>query len=213
MRANKRTFSAAEIKPASELAPLNLPEIFGRIEPLEVDLGCGDGSFLVALAEMKPERDFLGVERMPARVRSACRQIGDQRLRNARVLPREILNAVQQFLPPASVDVFYLLFPDPWPKRRHSHRRVVTGIFLRAIARALKPGGELRLATDQLDYFHAIQSLLPEILSLTQSANNGVTLPLSTFEERFEERGQKIYRVVLRKISDPQKEAASHRSR
>src|SRR5689334_16979126 len=136
MRINTRTFPEAEIVQQSILAPLDLAAEFGRSAPLEVDLGCGDGSFLVVLAQQNAERNFLGVERLIGRVRSACRKIGDRRLTNARILHSDILHALQHSLSPASVHVCYFLFPDPWPKRRHHTRRTFNESFLRAVARA-----------------------------------------------------------------------------
>ena len=143
MRTNKRTFPAVELVPENLLEPLDLDELFGRSAPVEVDLGCGDGTFLAALAEQDPERNFLGVERSPGRIRGACRKIGDRRLPNARVLRSGILEALEQLLPPSSVEVCHLLFPDPWPKRRHHNRRIVTEKFLRAVVGILVPGGRL----------------------------------------------------------------------
>ncbi|MDQ2659876.1 MAG: tRNA (guanosine(46)-N7)-methyltransferase TrmB, partial [Verrucomicrobiota bacterium] len=159
MRTNYKVFPAAQVVPESVLAPLDLLQIFGRHAPLEVDLGCGDGTFLVALAEQNPTRDFLGIERLPGRVRGTGRKIGQLALTNTRIVAGDIMPGLQQLLQPASVDVFHLLFPDPWPKRGHQNRRVVAPEFLRAIARALKPEGELRLATDQSDYFRIMEKL------------------------------------------------------
>src|SRR5947209_2656647 len=156
MRTNKRTFAAAQIVPQTILAPLYIEKIFGRNARLEVDLGCGDGSFLAALAQQNRSTDFIGVERMVGRVRSACRKIGASGLTNARIVQADILHAAQHFFAPESVDVFYLFFPDPWPKRRHHNRRVVNQSFLRAIHRALKVRGELRAATDDADYLAAM---------------------------------------------------------
>src|SRR3954462_7562972 len=92
MRTNLRTFPDAEIVPKSILAPLDLAGEFERDAVIEVDLGCGDGSFLVALAEQNPERNYLGVERLIGRVRTAGRKIGDLRLTNARILRSDILH-------------------------------------------------------------------------------------------------------------------------
>src|SRR6185295_619531 len=111
MRTNRTTFSEALIVPESILAPLDLREIFGRAAPLEVDLGCGDGTFLASLAKQNPDRDFLGVERLAGRWRGASRRIGELELSNARVLRIDILHAVQHLFPRQSVDVFHLLSP------------------------------------------------------------------------------------------------------
>src|SRR5471032_629941 len=100
-----------EIVPASYFAPLDLEAIYGRSAPLEVDLGCGDGSFLVEIAAADPVRDFLGIERLLGRVRSAHRKITHRALTNARVLRVETSYAVQQMLPPGSVTLFHLMFP------------------------------------------------------------------------------------------------------
>lgn len=199
MRRNLRTFPDAEFKPASLVAPLELEKAFTRTAPLEFDLGCGDGSFLTALAAAHPERDFLGVEKMPGRVRTACRRIGDRQLSNARVLQLEISHAVH-LLPRRSIDAFYLLFPDPWPKRRHHSRRIVTADFLRAIARALKPDGLVRIKTDQMDYFVAIQKSLREAPQLSANLEDEEPdLPKTTFEKRFLASGASIYWLELRK--------------
>ena len=150
-----------------------LPAVYGRRAPLEVDLGCGDGSFLVASAESKPEHEFLGIERLAGRVGRACRNIERRRVTNARVLLVESSYAVEHLLPPASVEVFHLLFPDPWPKRRHWRRRVVTNDFLSAIHRALVPQGTLRIATDQMDYFQEIERLVSQFALLCRKPGYG----------------------------------------
>ena len=203
MRTNKRTFSQAELNPESLVAPLDVEKVFGRTARLEVELGCGDGSFLVACATAHPERDFLGVEQMPGRVRSACRKIGADRVANARVLRLEISHALG-LLPRASVDVFHLLFPDPWPKRRHQHRRTVTRGFLRATWRALRPDGSLRIKTDEADYFQQMQEVVRQTtdLFLPASDDEPRTVPTTTFEKRFLAAGAQLHGLVLRKLPD-----------
>ena len=212
MRTNHRTFSGAEVTPVRELAPLDLAEIFGRVAPLEVDLGCGDGAFLAALAAQKPERNFLGVERAAGRFRGACRKIGDNGLSNARVLRSEILGTLQELLPAESVEVFHLLFPDPWPKYRHRSRRVFTDDFLHAIAYALKPAGVFRIATDQRSYFREMENVIAQASEFELLPNEESDIPATTFEQRFGERGLEIYRLGLRKISPPRNGNASQRS-
>jgi tRNA (guanine-N7-)-methyltransferase len=173
--------------------------MFGRIAPLEVDLGCGDGTFLCALAEQRPHNNFLGIERLANRVRRACR--GSARLGNVRVLRVETNYAVNYLLPRNSVEVFYLLFPDPWPKRRHHRRRIVTNDFLRVISSALVENGMVRIATDQLDYFEYIRRCSEQSPEFEIDDSKREELPVSTFEKRFKRDGTPIYRLELRKIS------------
>ena len=206
------TAPPGELIPLNYFAELSLHEIFGRIAPLEIDLGCGDGSFLAGLAGLNPERDFLGIERLRGRVRSASGKIARCGLTNARVLRAEVSYALQQMLPANSVDVFHLMFPDPWPKRRHWHRRAVTDNFLAAIYRALVPGGTLRIATDHAEYFQEMKRLIATSSYFTMTSKWNSLSGSSTFERRFDELGIEIYRLALRKVSEFRKPFNSQRS-
>lgn len=135
-------------------------EIFPDEAPLEVDLGSGDGSFLMDMARRFPERRFLGVERLLGRVRKLCRRSERAGLSNLKVLRLESLYTVEWLLPPGSVSRLHLLFPDPWPKAKHHKRRLVQARFLEAVRRALVPGGEFLFRTDHHGYFEwAVEEL------------------------------------------------------
>jgi tRNA (guanine-N7-)-methyltransferase len=198
------TAAAFEIIPEDDSRALDLEAIFGRVAPLEVDLGCGDGAFLSELAAQNRDRDFLGVERMLGRIHGACKRFARLELTNARILSVDIAQAVQQLLAPGSVEVFYLLFSDPWPKRRHHDRRVFTPELLGSIARALALDGRFCIATDDTAYFEAMMQIVHrnELFALANEAF-GSDLPGTTFEKRFVESGLEIHRFVLRKVSAP----------
>lgn len=193
--------SEIELVPANCFEPFDLPTIYGRVAPIEVDLGCGDGAFLTALATQNPDKNFLGIERLLGRVRSARRRIERTGLTNARVTRFEISYAVEHLLPPHSVDAFYLLFPDPWPKRRHAPRRIVSENFLTALHRVLVPNGTIRIATDETAYFSQITRLALASDRFVVVQNSTWLLPSSEFERRFLERGVPIQRLELRKVS------------
>jgi tRNA (guanine-N7-)-methyltransferase len=189
-----------ELIPQSYVDRLNLQQAFGRTAPLHVDLGCGDGSFLAGVAARMHERNFLGIERLRGRVRSATRKA--TQLNNVRILRAETSYAVRYLLPNQSVETFHLLFPDPWPKRRHWQRRLVTADFLRAIGAALIENGILRIATDQSDYFEQMRRIAEKSKEFAVTElNGGDDLPASTFEKKFKCEGVPIYRLELRKIS------------
>jgi tRNA (guanine-N7-)-methyltransferase len=193
-------FSVVEVIPESYVARLGLLKIFGRDAPLHVDLGCGDGSFLCAMATRMPQRNFLGVERMLGRVHSASRKAA--KIDNVRVLRLESSYAVRYLLPAGSVEAFYLLFPDPWPKRRHQCRRVMTRDFLTAIGTALVHDGVFRFATDQIDYFEQVRGLAQQsTVFATTNLDGSERFPSSTFEKKFKTDGAQIYRLELRKTS------------
>jgi tRNA (guanine-N7-)-methyltransferase len=127
--------------------------------PLWVDVGCGKGRFLVATAERNPAMDFLGIDRQVGRLRYVERRILRAALTNVRLLRAEAAYTVQHLLPPHSVQVFSIFFPDPWPKRRHHRRRLFAPVFLDALHAATAPGGVIHIATDNADYFRAIAKL------------------------------------------------------
>ena len=186
-----------ELVPETLFAPLDLLAIFGREAPLQVDLGCGEGSFLCELASQNPHCNFLGIEKLVGRVAKACRKSGH--LTNVRVLNIESGYAVRYLFPEASVETFYLFFPDPWPKRRHHRRRIVTNDFLGSVHRALGDDGVLRIATDQSDYFHEIERLALKHSGFVNAED--VDLPMTKFQKRFISLGSPIHRLALRKVS------------
>jgi tRNA (guanine-N7-)-methyltransferase len=178
---------------------LDLEKIFRRNAPLHVDLGCGDGLFLCAMAQRMPEKNFLGIERLLGRIRSAARKAA--RLHNVRLLQTESSYAVRYLFLAGSVETFYLLFPDPWPKRRHWRRRIVTPDFLSSIHTALEENGIIYTATDHLDYFKKIKEIARTTRDFMIVERADVDLPLTKFEQQFRAEGMPIYWLELRKVS------------
>ena len=194
-------FGVIELLTELEVARLDLVQLFGRNSPLEVDLGCGDGAFLCEMARQFPKRNFLGIDRLTKRVEKVrCKA---EMIENVRVLRADTLFAVRYLLPESSVETFYLLFPDPWPKRRHQFRRIFTRDFLDAIAIALEQRGILRVATDQLDYFRQIERLSCAHLQfeVVPAFPDESVLPITKFERKFRDQGAPIYWLTLRKTS------------
>jgi len=171
------------IELSSPIERLDIEKLFGRNARLHVDLGCSDGSFLCTLAQRMPEENFLGIERLLGRVRAAARKAA--RIGNVRLLRMESSYAVRYLLPPASVETFYLLFPDPWPKRRHWQRRIVNGIFFRAISQALVSRGTLYVATDCVDYFEKIKEIAQTNPDFVAVDFADIDLPHTKFERKF----------------------------
>ena len=192
--------AGVEYVPKSLTRVLEFDKVFSRLAPLEIDLGCGDGAFLAALAQENPAHNFLGIERLLGRVRSVCRKVARLDLKNARILRMESNYAVTHLLPPASVTTFHLLFPDPWPKRRHHRRRAFTPEFVSSIHRALIAGGLFHVATDHADYFHQIERVIAatDIFVISREQNH---FPPTSFEQKYVARGLSIHRLLLRKVS------------
>ncbi len=190
-----------EFVPADYFARADIADIFERPAPLQVDIGCGEGSFLEAMAAKHPEQNFLGIERLLGRVRKVCRGVVHNKLTNVRLLRIETAYALRYVLPFESVAVAHVLFPDPWPKRHHQPRRLMQDGFMEALHGILVAGGELRIKTDDEPYFLWMEKVLArakgyELLDWPEDPE----YPITDFERRFLAQGLPIYRARLRKV-------------
>ncbi len=176
-------------------------EIFARSAPLQLDLGCGEGAFLIRMSKRFPEHNFLGTERMLARVRRVCRLISRTHLAHTRVLQLETKYAVTHLLPTDSVSIAHILFPDPWPKRHHQVRRLIQDDFMAALRVVLAPGGEVRIKTDDLPYFMWIEKVLARAPGFERiDWPEDPDYPQTNFERHFLAQGMTIQRARLRKV-------------
>lgn len=143
------------------------PEIFGNDHPVELEIGSGKGTFLVAIAEAKPEHNYVGIEYARQYAIFAADRFRRRNLTNTRMVATEASWWVRCHVPDASLAAVHVYFPDPWPKARHNKRRLVQLPFLKEVHRILIPGGKLRLVTDHADYFAHMQKTLSEQTDLT----------------------------------------------
>ena len=183
-----------QLVPSDYFRKLSKEEIFETNRPLEIDLGCGDGSFLVAMASHYPERNFLGVERLLGRVRKVIRKAEKNSLLNLKVLRLELSYTIEWLLPDHCANRMHLLFPDPWPKKKHHKRRMVNKSFCESLVRILKEDGEFLFKTDHPDYFEESMLALENFDLLEQlSWNTDDFYPITDFERIWTKEGKKIY--------------------
>lgn len=167
----------------------------------EVDLGCGDGGFLIAMARHYPERNFLGVERLLGRVRKVSREARKGDLANVRALRLETTYAVEWLLPRAFADRVHLLFPDPWPRKKHHKRRLMCQpTFLRSLHDLLKPGGEFLFKTDHEEYFAAAEESVGDLEFFERLPwPEEAYYPVTDFEKLWRAEGRKIQGLRLKR--------------
>ena len=148
------------IFPSNWLNPLPLAEYFDTSRPLEIDIGCGKGRFILARAATHPDVNFLGIDRMLRRIRKVDNKARRLKLGNIRLLRMEAYYATTYLIPAESVSTYYIFFPDPWPKKRHHEHRLFNPVYLDALNRTLKTGGRVHFATDHLPYFEEVREIL-----------------------------------------------------
>ena len=174
--------------------PLDFRVLFGRDAPRTVEIGFGNGENLLSLATTHPERDFVGIEVHRPGVGHLLLALEARALSNVRLICHDAVEVLERQLPPESVAEFLILFPDPWPKKRHHKRRLVQRPFVELLASRLTPAGVLRLATDWQPYAIEMLATLGALPGLENLAADGafVARPPERVPTRFERRGERL---------------------
>jgi tRNA (guanine-N7-)-methyltransferase len=193
------------LEPASWTRELAVEQLFETPAPLEVDVGCGKGRFLLARAQAFPNVNFIGIDRQRGRLEKIRKRAERAGIPNIRLVQIEASYAIRYLLPVGSVDTFYIFFPDPWPKRRHHRRRLFASDFPDHLNRTLKAGGLLHVATDHLEYFDEIYTMLEADTRFSPAPTFAPELHEQTdFERIFLGQAKPIGRCSFRKADLPQ---------
>jgi tRNA (guanine-N7-)-methyltransferase len=184
--------------------PFRWAEMFGRRTRIEVEIGCGKGRFLAEYAAAHPDRDFLGVEWGVRWVRQACDRLDKAGLENVRLLRVDAKDLLARLIPEGSVHVLHVYFPDPWPKRRHRKRRLFDPSIPPLMERALVPGGELHVATDQGGYFEQIVERITTHCGLEPLPGTPTAgARLSSFGIKYRDQGRALHERVWARHDAP----------
>src|SRR5438445_12022848 len=174
---------------------IELTKVFQKTQPVEVELGSGDGSFLAEYAALHPEHNFIGVERLLGRIRKMDRKglrLGLTNLLGVRI---ESSYFLEYLLPANSAMALHVYFPDPWPKRKHRRHRLINERFPSLARQALAPGGMVYLRTDDQDYFEQMVGVFAASPAFRLSETPPELSALTTdFETDFLSRGIKTLR-------------------
>ena len=145
--------------PGNYFAPLDWKQVFDHPAPVEIELGAGDGSFLLSYAEQYPKLNLLGIERLLGRIRKIDRNAYKEKIKNLRLLRIEAGYFLGYLPVKHSVQAIHVYFPDPWPKKRHHKNRLINSTFVDQCKRVLTPSGHVYLRTDHVEYFEQIVSV------------------------------------------------------
>ena len=181
----------------SIVEPLALGALFPKPQPLEVELGCGDASFLVELARGHSNTNFIGVERLLGRITKLDRKGRRAGLNNLRGVRIESSYFLQYLLPPHCASAIHVYFPDPWPKTRHHKNRLINERFPALARAALAPGGKVFLRTDDAPYFAQMTEVFDGAKEFERiETPTDLTELLTDFERDFHARGIKTLRAA-----------------
>ena len=174
---------------------LDLATLFGNDHPVFVEIGFGNGESLAEMAHRHPERNYIGIEVHSPGVGHLLLKLAENGSDNVRVIRHDAVEVLAQMLPTSSLQGVYLLFPDPWHKKRHHKRRILQPALVERLAQLIRPGGFLHAATDWQDYAEQMMVVLSAAdTAFTNRAGPGRFMPRP--EERpltkFERRGQRL---------------------
>lgn len=198
--------SPLRLDPEAAVAGIDWTGIFGNPGAVEVEIGIGKGRFLLALAAQRPDLNLLGVEWANEYLHIAEIRAEKRGLSNVRFVRVDARELVARAIPDDSVSAYYVFYPDPWPKKRHHKRRFFQPVTVGHVARTLRAGGLLHVATDHDEYWTVIEPLLdshPEFLRLPTFGGDEFPLPaeqpLTNFEAKYAVEGRRRHRASWRR--------------
>ena len=178
--------------------PKQWPEVFGRNAPLGVEIGFGMGQATLDWAASQPQLNIVGIEIYQPGIGALLAGIERLGLANLRLLEGDATLLLDGKFEAGSLDEVRILFPDPWPKKRHHKRRLIQPGFVRLLASRLRPGGRLLLATDWAEYAEWMREVLAAETSLTVAPASGER-PATRFEDRGRRLGHRIHDLAYQR--------------
>jgi tRNA (guanine-N7-)-methyltransferase len=184
---------------------LDLDKLFQRKAPYILEIGFGMGQSLLQQAKDHPENNYLGIEVHKPGVGCLLAAIHAENLTNIRVCCADAVDVLTQHIADDVLDKIQIFFPDPWPKKRHHKRRLIQNSFVDILAKKLRPGGVLHIATDWQEYAEHILSVLNAHPVFINQAPDGKYVPrpkdrpLTKFESRGQKLGHGVWDVVVKK--------------
>jgi len=197
----ERDAASTSVLPGSAIDPAS---VWQRTAPLIVEIGSGQGHAIVHAATTRPEENFLAIEVFRAGLARTMLDAERENVQNLRLVEANAPEVLQHLLPPGSADELWVFFPDPWHKKKHTKRRLVTAEFAALAAGALREGGTLRLATDWEDYALQMRTVMDAAPSFGR-AFEGEWAPrfdgrvLTAFERKGARAGRAIRDLTYRR--------------
>lgn len=188
---------------------IDFAHVFGNGNPVELEIGCGKGGFLIRQARDHPQRNYLGVEWANKYYKYAADRMYRWQVKNVRLMRTDARDFIKNQTPPASLHAVHIYHPDPWPKTRHHKRRLFAPGFVDDLVRVIKPGGRLAVQTDYPEYFEIVRDLLTARSEFRPcdfaDAEYGTPQQRTdtNFEVKYLRQGRQIHRLAFLRASQP----------
>lgn len=192
--------------------PLDLGVLFGNDRPVILEIGFGDGAATWRMARAFPEQNFLGIEVHPPGIGRLLLALEREGVGNVRVASGDAVEWLSDGIAPAALDGVRIFFPDPWPKKRHSKRRLIQPEFVALLASRMKPGALLHIATDWAPYAEHIREVIGASSEFVNRSPTGgcserpALRPETKYEQRGERLGHAVSDLVYVRASAPAKD-------
>ncbi len=184
---------------------IDFAAIFGYERPVEMEIGCGKGTFLLRQARGHPERNYFGIEWANEFFRYSADRMARWGVTNVRMARTDARHLMIHRVPVGSLSALHVYHPDPWPKKRHHKRRLFTPEFVEAAIRALRSGARWAIQTDHAEYFEVIrgltagrQELEPVAFDDAEYGAEGERTE-TNFEVKYVREGRPIHRLAFRR--------------
>ncbi len=190
----------------NEPCPVSFLEMFGNDQPVEVEIGCGKGRFLLEQARAHQDRNYVGIEWANKYFRFAADRMARWGLANVRIIRTDAKLFITRYAPPDSLAALHIHHPDPWPKKRHHKRRLIDPAFVEAVGRVLQDGAACSIQTDSADYFEVIEKLFADraefqsSVRVIQSGQTGDGLVPTNYQVKYQRDGRTFYRLVFIRV-------------
>ena len=184
---------------------IDLTALFPRGGPIELEIGCGKGGFLLRQAQSHPERNYLGIEWANEFYKFAADRMIRRNVPNVRIVRADARHVVIHELPDACLAAMHVYHPDPWPKKRHHKRRLFTPEFVAGAIRVLTSGGRLAIQTDHGEYFEQIVAVTCDRPELERADFDDAEFGTigerveTNFEVKYLREGRPIFRLAFRR--------------
>lgn len=189
--------------------PINFEKIFGRGGPVHIEIGSGNGTFMLNQAKSQPQINFLGIEWARKYYRYAVDRMGRWNVDNVRIIRTEAAAFIAEFVPDSSIECFHIYYPDPWPKKRHHKRRFICNANIEQMLRCLANEGSMQIATDHLEYFEQIKSCLKSYCAFLKEkefiASAGASdseYAGTNYERKYAKENRQTYTIAVKKVAN-----------